>query len=511
MSPFQRPLFDPAGSPTWHEPRLVLALQHPRLQATIAQQLSPRIMRWHSDGNDHNLWLIDVSPCWSYWQAQARALAMPVEQVWQRILDEALGDNDASPYYQLAAAPHPWQALLLAQMMKERKLQGYLDQQGPIGQAIYQTLTWNTWHVCLEQLLPHLANTKERTNLQRNRPKMERAMQRLGVQKPFELKQVDGEAMERRFGTVLRRVWDWCVEGLRQRGMEASFKANAGTLLAPFPWREWVWQNVPHVVRHLDFPLQDWEYVEPLLQEDLHRLCLQDGFDRTCRITSLEWRLMRQDMSEQTIPIKFRHPHALHDEGPAYKTALLQMSYQWALHASAPQSSAAETTFEPIASPLVSWRLILAGTLRLPPRMLNLFAEGDPREIALLELENKLSIPLKKFELGSSWQPEHAFVERDNAAASSRMSATEDLDQAMQHSLLVTARHRPLYLTVTPQSWEPSREGASRWKFSERLMTRWWHGEARRDYYQVTNHERRRLWVYQDREKHKWYCHGYFS
>lgn len=517
MSSMQRLLFDPAGSPTWHEPKLVLALQHPALQPEMIQQLSPRVMLWQNSNTqtdneaDHApIWLIDITPCLSYWQSQARALNIPVERLWQTILDQALNpsnDPNAAPY-QLVAAPHPWQAILLLQMMKERELSGYLDQQAPIGQSIFQTLTWSAWWHCLEQIEPHLLTERDRAQLRRNRRKMALSMQRLGLKKPLDMKQVESAAMGRRFGSILQNIWAWTIIGIRERLNTTATPAAAHEHSLLFPWQSWTWGEVPQVTRHLDFPLIIWDHMEPLLQEDFNRLCQGTALVPGERVVGLEWRLVLHDLTVLVIPVLFRHPHRLHDEAPHHRTALLQTRYRFddvvrKLH----DSLGSDITLPSI----ISWHLAITHKLRLPPQMINIFADGSNQEATLLELDNMLPIPLKKYELTPTWQPEYAFAEEGSVISPLGIAATQELRDVMQHSLLTAARHRPLYLATTPQPWEPSNEGAGQWQFTERLMTRWWDGEPKRDYYQVVNHHHQKLWVYQDREKHKWYCQGFFS
>jgi len=46
----------------------------------------------------------------------------------------------------------------------------------------------------------------------------------------------------------------------------------------------------------------------------------------------------------------------------------------------------------------------------------------------------------------------------------------------------------------------------------ERIETGWWRGpHVKRDYYRVTTDAGRRCWLFRDREKERWFLHGWFD
>jgi hypothetical protein len=258
--------------------------------------------------------------------------------------------------------------------------------------------------------------------------------------------------------------------------------------------------------------------MEPLLLEDLNRLCSQSSWDDRERVVSLELRLTFADLTALPISIHFRHPHSLHQELTHQRTALLQANYAFERETKEAFSKFIHEPIETAVPTIIGWELIVTGRIRLPQQVFDIFGEDYSDQVDLCQLENRLSINLESFNLSHDWLPEHSYAlaARDRkphslAKGSSNLPSQQPVNLLLPFQAL--ARKRPLFLYKTPQPWDDQGRSSGR-VFLERTMEKWWSDSSQetsqRDYYCLTDSFKRDLWVYKD-NRGRWYAHGIFA
>lgn len=496
------------------------------------QALTPRLMQW-----SESLWLLDLSVCKSYWRARAKLQETTAINLLRGILQELIGES-----YLAVLVDHPWRALLLARHMQERRLVGLVTCQGVFGENLYRDLSWKSWWRAGWELAQHLQKLGgkrfDAALFRRQCAQMQRAVKRLGITKPGQLSEVASLSIKRRFGATLRDMWQWAYDAQKTSGAHRELFADIdGPFTSGFPWRSFEFATLPEVHRDLDDPLCEWQHIEPCLRDDFDRLCGQASWLAGEKVVSLEWRLVLRDLSCHLVPIHFRHPHSLHLEKGCQTTALLQALY--AFEASilgtrsqsyksrtlrrkrSPRTSDGERHLVAVPSPIVAWDLVIKERMTILPRSVGFFGEqkislhGEittfSTEEELLQLENKLPLPLMAFNLREDWLPEDSFAETVKAELSPR-----DFQGLYRPSLMAMAHHRPLYLYAKPQPLD-GKGRSSLWEFTERTMNKWWQtpGEAapsniQRDYYRLTEADGRALWVFKN-ARAEWYIQGIYA
>lgn len=472
---------------------MFVALRAERAAAEALQQLSPRVMAWAP-----HWWLVDLGVTASYWRLQAQQQGVRLPELIRRVLAQGLAEH---PHDVAVLAEHPWPAILLATYLHERQLTGFIERGDRIGSALFRDLSWQSFWQASEQLGEHWAALKvKRFQLgayKRACRLLQSMVERLGMESPWALHSVGPAALGRRYGRWLQRVWEW------------TYQYNEMVLVEGFPWRAQRFPVPAQVQRHLECPLSEWESLVPLLQEDFGRLYDAGRLDARVHIVSLEWRLVRDDLSHLTVPISFRYPHPLHLEQPTYQTALLQAHYSFTrVLQQAAQQHYEDTGVQP--PPLVGWSLALTESLVVPAQMYDLFGASNQDEAQLLQLENRLAVPLQGFDVRNDWSPAEAFAvcERDQL----RLDNEQNLHYG---SLWAAGKSRPLFLLAQAQPLKRRAHAGAMWEFRERTMAKWWRpgctGRAPvQDYYRYVDDQQRAWWVCRTGED-AWYVHGVFA
>jgi hypothetical protein len=497
--------------------------------------LSPRIMQWEDD-----TWIVDLSVCASYWKVQALKKEMTVIDVLRTVLDHCFSNSDTclddgGAAYQAAAANHPWQAVLLLTCMKRRALSGLVNQAAPFGLSIFKEITWSVWWQATSCYAAHMEvipTGKRKFNPSQFRSRsgqMQRAMKRLGLKAPWGLREMDPMQIKRRFGNQLHDLCQWAYVDIAVGNNENeslggfSLQRSLFGQECDFPWASFTSPERPGVSRHLDYPVAEWAQIEPILLHDLDRLCCLDSFKAGERVVSLEWRIVFHDMSYLVIPIIFRHPHSLHCEMTRQCTALLQALYAFesSLRGS-PLDKARLDDLIPI-EPVVSWTLTVAERLILPSKLVGLFGDGPSanangqsysvEEQKLLEIENRLPVPLNAYSFRHDPLPEDSY-------ATTTKEDPYEIDSKVFPTLAAQAQSRPLFLYRNPTALDSKSQRAKTSTFTERTLDKWWRtngGSAsrpiQRDYYHLTTHDQKAFWVYRanSKKQESFYIHGVFA
>lgn len=452
-----------------------------RHDSEALQNLSPRTMHW-----DHEIEIIDMRACRAFWLHAAKQKAVEVSTLITREI-EALFIKDKAKDFVIAAASTPGEALLLLKAAEEKGFQGTIHAESRLGKNLLKGLSWNVWWELCEEyaekknLLPAVVTKAKHS--------MGLAMQRIGCQKPEQLRNLPSTHLQRRFGKLVSEVW------------QLSFPERQGLpideAISLFPWTRFEALKRTFIKRHLDHELRDWQCIEELLQEDLNRLCALGSFKNDERILKLEWRIVLCNLQEIPIFIFFRHPHSLHADRPSQRTALLQINYMFEKN---PVIKAASQE-----NGLISWHLEVVEKAPARMRQGSLFQESSDDLYELRRLENMIKKPLESFRLEKDWLAEDSFAKETETAKRPMAAQAEDY--------LPLCRKRPLFLyremgCLALEDLRGSRFG----DFQERTMDKWWKSQRpnlSRDYYQLF-HEETLLWVYRD-QGGTWHTHGVYG
>jgi hypothetical protein len=555
---------------------MYLAVSSHGFNESHAQQFSPKVMLWKSltaaptladsaacEECRRDIWIFDVSRCAAYWRLQADQLGLTIYELFLKILAETCG---GSAQFSAVLADHPWRAVLALNHMRERNLNGLVNTNQGMGALLLQQVSWKTWWKCVSELEALWALNRDKryrpAAFRRQVLQLRRASERLNIKQPANLRAVSLGGIQRRFGGLLKDIWQCSF----QYDSASDVERSSATSQLEVPWVDFRIQIHPHVKRHLDFGMQAWETIEPALREDLDRLCRSTDWTSLEKVVSLEWRLTFDDMSSRPIAIQFRHPHCLHREMGHHRTTLLQAYYSFSAahgreemsshdtsrYLQVPQStdSIVETfskerirashrtredasdfpramvgqlsandpqtnqtsyhTFNERPPQIVAWELKVLERLIIPAFMADLF-DRTAASTSLVELENRLGVPLHAYHLKTDWQPEDAYVLLRSTAHD---TASQDYLHA---SLIAAAQHRPLFIFSKPVPYNQKGQ-SSGWQFLERTMAKWWEPRPigdpvpsiQRDYYRMIDPDQRNFWVYKN-SLGQWYMHGIFA
>lgn len=491
---------------------LIISSKNPEFKPEV---FSPRFMLWResrgcvepeADVPGH-IWLIDLRPVWSYWQRLAG------EESVAGLLRRTLLDLEGQGVCALVDR-NPWRALLGLNVMIERGLSGVVDASLLMGSNIANEISWNSWFRVARELGEKWFDVgKPRFNQQvflRQLRQLAQAVQKLGIKKPADARSLSPLSIRRRYGQSLHDLWSWTLE------------SDPDVTMADFPWISWQHAQCVQVQRHLDAPLIEWDHIKEVLQDDFDRLCALLHKQGVGRVLSLEWRVVFLDLSILAIPIRFRHPHDLPAESPHHRTALLQACYSF--QDAMPQVMGMALDSGVYEKTLGSWELCVTEAMAATPVARNLFGDTVHAPGAyegatnIMALENKLHIPLKRYQVKTNWIPERSFdvVEPSNADRSGDSFSDERVFSASTASVQILGKNRPLFIYKQPRPVEVSARQRMMSLFCERIMGRWWVSgcDARRnfqrDYYVTPDDGCRHVWLFKDTSGN-WYEHGLYN
>ncbi len=469
-----------------------LALRASSLSGEALRALTPKLMLWEND-----VWVLDLSPCLSYWELMAQqkqnTLFQQIEEELNAIINSRqTQDSEHAQAYIACLGDDPWSCLLAVSLLAERALQGFFSSQNRMLQNLWSSLSWQTWWDMLHALLTHQNDPKLLVQFKKSRRSMQLAMHRLGFSSPYAARSIPSSQIRRRFGVTIADFWErtWNIE----KGGSLPFSPF-------FPWTYLCIEEPLQLDRNLDSLLSNWSDIEEFLRSDLNRLAFLDSFKDGQRILAMEWRIVLYNLQEIPLPILFRHPHCIRQESPHQRTALLQIFYAFQNFLRQHKRLSEEPSW------IAGWRLSITSSWRRLPLANSLF-EPESHDIdKLMMIENQLDRPLESYQIASDWLPEDSFVTLE-------ARAPHDKNTDLEHGehLLHLGRQRPLFLMKAIESFDTA--GQSRlWKFRERTMDKWWltHRPKNmvRDYYQVLSNERL-SWVFRDAEG-RFFLHGIYG
>ena len=465
-----------------------LALCTKELRTINIRSLTPLVMHW-----SENIWLFNLSPCYSYWHAHSKSSGQTIHEILQGLIQRYLTDK----MYYASLAPHPWQAILLNNLMVERHLHGFVSHSSPFGRSLYNQLTWDAWWEAAQQISKNLALIYNQTDIdsfQKNLRRMTKSIERLRIKTPKSFSEVGTNGIRRRYGYIIGLLWEWYLFTPEHTWLDE---------LDSFPFHNIENHENPRCQRVMDYSIDKWEQIEPLLKQDFNKLCHHKSYAKGFFVLSLEWKLTLQDLRTFTVPITFRHPHDLRKHFPEQRPALLQAYYNFSKVSEEAFTSYLEIDMQP--PPVSSWSIKVIDAMTSTYQANHIFDEDYKDQETLQSIDNQLQYPLNSYYMGENWTPEDClYLEPPHEALTNTNH---------KNSMLLANRNRPLFIMKDIEPLEQSPATSSLWQFQERIMSKWWQSAAsfgQRDYYILVNHKKQHLWVFKD-QNNKWFLHGIFG
>lgn len=476
--------------------------------------LTPKVMKW-SD----NLWLFDLRPCEHFWLCQAkRQFKTPIS-----LIEEVLKKHQEE--WIAVFASHPWQAIFVIHYLQEIG-QSYgqandskvINLLGPFGKSLYQKASWSAWFFAFPQVAEHWAMSHKK-GFQKSRffsqiAQMKRSLAKLNSQGPHFLQNVSKEAIRRRFGSLLSEVWEWTYFSKKedkenQKACNRLFyEEREFSFAGSFPWHNFEFVEKPQVERFFEESLNTWETIEPFLRIDLDSFCTPKMLGHDECVVLIRWDITFFHMKEFTLFIRFRNPHFIHKEKGSHETTLAQARFAFGKLREELQNRDDDLDF-PKDIPLVSWKVTIDEKIIVSSFFYSLFSDRGKKEQAalkILELENKLPVPLEKYSLSADFYPLEAYCVSEERALTS--------EELKLWSL--AAIKRPLFIYEKPKLIDSESFKSNKIAFLERTSLQWWKeglssSAANCDYYSYIDFQSKRAyWVARNKENH-WYAYGIYS
>lgn len=443
------------------------------------QFLTSEVMAW-----TESIWIFDLNVTARYWRKMAQRKNLSLFDWCEKYLVYHLGHD-----FRATWSHHPWHSLLLLQTMTSTGRTGLLDLDSIAGQKLWQSINWHQWLRAIDHLSKHWPNRKDSQKLRSQKRQMYQLVAgKLDLQTPAALKQADRSAIQRRFGDFLAEIWQW------------TFSPNQAA--RPFPWTSWHPPSPPTVGRNLDYPMNSWAVVEPLLGEDLAKIYQRNHRDIHL-VTEMTWQLTLQDMTTHELKLGFRNPYDFCADAPHHKTAVLQAEYAFA-EMMAELSKLNQDSDLPLETPVIAWQLELSSQISRPKLINSLFPDQEQiEEDQILALENKLPVNLNRYQL----QTDFSIVDSYQHLHPTKTSWPIKLWQ-------VAAHNRPLFIHQTPRQWLVAPRFAA---FLERVSLKWWQQEGHSqgqivtvDYYIAKDENSDWYWMFKTPDN-LWFEHGLFD
>ena len=446
--------------------------------------LSPTAMRWGD-----KLYLSRLDDCKFFWLDQKKKLRCKLVDLFEPLLQHHYGEDFVAVF-----GNHPWQCLLYLYYQIRHQSRGLYLLESRLNRNIYKTLDWEYWFAAQQELADHLIASNARgfraDSFQSNQAQMRRFIQRIGIATPHDMITADANSITRRFGKWLGLIWQW------------SFTDSSE--LQGFPWIRLEQEQLPRVKRDLEYPVNQWTYIEVLLREDFSRLC--DQFHRhDCEhINRMLWEITLFNYQKVSVELSFRHPYSLHRDMPGFDTALYQARYIYDDLIRNLRARDGDLDL-PESMPFICWQIEICERVMLAPALWELFArEFDQIDYQqIMALQNKLPLAFECYQTDASFFPEKSFTRIPVGTAQNN-----PFDHYPWSS---SASNKPLFFY---QQAKPIENPTAVQKiFLERNSNQWWLSEdalqSIRDYFILKDQNGRSSWAYRT-QNGEWFKQGEF-
>ena len=446
--------------------------------------LSPTAMRWSDD-----ITLSRLEDCRQFWIEQKKKLRCKLTELFDPLLRHHCGDD-----YIAVFATHPWQCLLYLHYQIRQQGRGIYLLQSRLDQNIYRKLGWEYWFAAQSQLGTHLAALNARgfeaQSFAALQARMQRFVQRIGVTNTQDMNSADANSVTRRFGKWLGLIWQWSFTG--------------SSRLQSFPWIKLAPERLPAVRRELEYPVNQWSFIEVLLREDLERLCTRFRQDDCMHINRMLWEITLFNDQKIEVELSFRHPYSLHRDRPGFDTALYQARYIYDDLMRKLQARDHDLDL-PDNMPFLCWRIEVCERVLLAPQLWELFAHesGQVDYQQIMNLQNKLPVAFECFQASASFYPEQSFA---------RVAIGAAPDETLDHyAWSCSAMNKPLFYFYSPEPIE--KPSLVEKIFLQRESGQWWLSastlQSIRDYFILKDRDGRLSWVFRNQQG-AWFKQGEF-
>ena len=160
-----------------------------------------------------------------------------------------------------------------------------------------------------------------------------------------------------RFGSLVASAWQWSFLFLKKQKQLSLF--DQVEQLDDFPWHSYSYLPQRVRSRNLEYPIQLWEQVQPLLNEDVEYFCRQKILSPQARVMAFQWEVVLYNFETVNLSISFRNPHDLYEQSPQHKTVLMQAYYGF--HQLMQELAQRDSDLDlPEQMPLVSWKIFIS-------------------------------------------------------------------------------------------------------------------------------------------------------
>ncbi len=439
---------------------------------------SPNLMQW-SD----NLLIIDLTTTSSFWRKKGSVMNLSPIGLIQSILNQL-------EIKRTVFSDNIWKGITLFYFMKSRDLEGTIDLNSSFGKKIYEQLNWFAWFKFIQSYGEHLQLIKRKGfNLKKFQKQcftMRSTVKKLNLLSPWDLKEADENALQRRYGPVIADLWSQLF----------GRKTKICDLWIP-------WKPKPPIQIHrtLEYPLNKWDQLVPFIQQDLNQFFLMSNWISGLQIIKFNWIIYFEDHGDVLIPVEFRYPHDITTEKNHHKTSLFL--FEKALLKTISEKNEIDNDLL-TDSPALSWSFEITDWMVFPDQVLTIFGTEPSKEdwgLQLNKLENKLSVPLIEFSIKPDWIATNCYEVG---------GATCNRFEKHQFVWKQSAKSKPIFLFQTP---EPLKF-RGKLQFLERNMIKWWKQPYSNfhylDFFKLTDRFQKSFWVAKDPEQN-WWVHGIFG
>ena len=234
--------------------------------------LSPTAMRWSDE-----ICLSRLEDCKPFWIEQKKKLRCKLTELFDPLLLHHGGEN----YIAVFGNSTPGNACCTCTTSYITRAGGFTCCKAGSIRIFIRTLDWDCWFDAQTELINHLLAINARgfqvQSFHAQQARMQRFIQRIGVASPQDMSAADSNSITRRFGKWLGLIWQWSFTDVSQ--------------LRWFPWISLAVEQLPEVRRDLDYPVNQWSFIEVLLREDLARLGDQFQRDDCVHINRMRWEI----------------------------------------------------------------------------------------------------------------------------------------------------------------------------------------------------------------------------
>lgn len=456
--------------------------------------IGTKVMRW-----DETTYLINIENVINYWKWIASHRNQELTPFFESYLAKTFRGD-----YSFSLGFNPWQSLILLELQLLMEDLSFSCLGTSSANQFYQQQTWVPWKKCYDRLKVFLPK-KEQSDFNLMSSRWERFVERMQVERPFEIQNLSFESIERRFGKWWGRIWKWhFVEFLEDDGPVQGdlFKGHVNHYDESFPWKHEKMHEPPFVERFLDVPLLEWDHMSGLIVEDLEKLLRNSPWLEHQKITLMTWSLSFENLKVESCNVGFRNPHSLTDDAPEFKTFLCQAYYSY-LNLMQKLEQREDDLDYPIKMATIGWKLEVTESLYLSPQERNILTHEVSNKGLLerLKIENKLPYDLETYSPTQSFLPEYSFKKGDACIIDDK------------EFWLSASQKRPLFVLQKIEPFDLKKD-CRRKIFLERVSCPWWKGLSPkvgdRDYFMIEDHKHTLWWVFQA-PSGKWYKHGIFS